>query len=77
MVADHLPDYLNDLNEIHEVLFGLNFEDLCRVSDHLEAIMDPELKRGSDAWWVPMIRASAGDLARSYLMAIGKWDDTK
>lgn len=63
-----VPDYPNDLNAMNEVLAGLDFSDLVGVVCHLEDIMYEELSkhRGSDAYWSPIVRASAAQLAEAF-----------
>lgn len=73
-----LPDYLNDLNAMHEAEKTLDAEAQYRFINNLADI----LKEGSD-WmrWPPCIgnvfRAASAQRAEAFLKTIGEWDDSK
>jgi hypothetical protein len=64
-----IPDYLNDLNAMHEVekvLFDRNDWSAC--------IYDKHLHEATSAWkW----NATASQRAEAFLRTIGKWKETK
>ena len=65
----HLPDYLNDLNAMHEVeasLFGRNDWSACKY--------ERLLTRMTSSWaW----HATAAQRAEAFLRTIGKWEEAK
>lgn len=65
-----LPDYLNDLNAMHEAEKALGAGDWKYVE---------ELKRGSGLDYSDDVPYSltAVQRAKAFLRAIGKWDDSK
>lgn len=73
-----IPDYLNDLNAIHEaekVLGGNNLElfvgEVCRVLDRASA----DGKGGDDEF--NRIHATAAQRAEAFLRTLNLWDDSK
>jgi len=64
-----LPDYLNDLNAMHEaekVLFGRNDWSACIYDEHINV--------ATSSWkW----NATASQRAEAFLRTIGKWQEAK
>ena len=75
-----LPDYLNDLNAMHEaekVIGYVNrlnypaqlFDVVCRTSGEWQKVFN---KIHPDAW---ALQATAAQRAEAFLRTIGKWED--
>jgi len=64
-----LPDYLNDLNAMHDaeqVLFGRNDWSACKYDNYLDV--------ATSSWkW----NATASQRAEAFLRTIGKWEESK
>jgi hypothetical protein len=64
-----LPDYLNDLNAMHDaekVLFGRNDWSSCKYDEYLDV--------ATSSWkW----NATASQRAEAFLRTIGKWEEAK
>ena len=64
-----IPDYLNDLNAMHEaekVLFGRNDWSACKYDEYLIV--------ATSSWkW----NATAAQRAEAFLRTIGKWEEAK
>lgn len=78
--ANGLPDYLNDLNAMHEAekLFDDKSIDTKSLYwDYLALIAMPEPFPGDDTFLrdYVMIRATAAQRAEAFLRTIGKWKD--
>jgi len=72
--AGWIPDYLNDLNAMHEaekVLFCDKWKWLAYVNNLNEM---PSLQ---DEWLFASIHATAAQRAEAFLRTIGKWEDSK
>lgn len=72
----YLPNYLHDLNAMHEAEQGLWHKDwLARDTfiDHLSRILNPwhgyRAQRGTD-----LLDATAAQRAEAFLKTIGKWE---
>lgn len=67
---NELPDYLNDLNAMHEaekVLWGRNDWSACKYQEILQTQVMP-----TSSWtW----HATAAQRAEAFLRTIGKWED--
>lgn len=76
-----LPDYLNDLNAMHEVERGLDDDLDCKYVNNLAEIVRPEYRDSDDmfykssTWTLRLVTASAAQRAEAYLRTIGKWKD--
>ena len=66
-----LPDYLNDLNAMHEAENVLSIEDCDEYMFRLQLLT---FKR--DGYW-GFCHATAAQRAQAFLRAIGKWEDYK
>jgi hypothetical protein len=88
--AEHLPDYLNDLNAMHEAEKVLNN---AQGADYVKAL-DMILRRDQNAngtWEIhcacdektvcyrifPFVHATAAQRAEAFLRTINKWEETK
>lgn len=66
-----LPDYLNDLNAMHEAEKILDFAQMCMMGEILREIeMRTEQARGSFRW-----HTTAAQRAEAFLRTLGKWQD--
>jgi hypothetical protein len=65
------PDYLNDLNAIHEAEKVLTLDLLRRMTIELHDVMvrHPELD------WIPVHHATAAQRAEAFLKTLGLWKD--
>jgi len=77
-----IPDYLNDLNAMHEAEKVMGYDDrlnypaqlfdvVCRTSGEWQKVFN---KIHPDAW---ALQASAAQRAEAFLRTIGKWEDDK
>jgi hypothetical protein len=74
-----VPDYLNDLNAIHEALQYLkdnytsqDFQK-ARFINHLENIVSSEVP--NSGWSFALTTATAAQKAEAFLKTIGKWEE--
>jgi hypothetical protein len=63
--ACEAPDYLNDLNAMHEVMNCLDRSQLKRVQAYLLQMLPVD---------APVFMATAGQLAEAFLRTIGRWE---
>jgi len=66
-VSGSPPDYLNDLNAMHEAMLLHPRKELLRDFLYLEVLDDPTNKTNEPAW------ATAKQWAKAYLASFGKW----
>jgi hypothetical protein len=64
-----LPDYLNDLNAMHEAEKAMNNNDWWKFVEHLTNICGGGTALG--------ISATASQRAEAFLRTIGKWEEAK
>ena len=64
---EQLPDYLNDLNAMHEAMLLHPRKELLRDFLYLEVLEDPTNKTNEPAW------ATAKQWAKAYITSLGKW----
>lgn len=71
------PDYLNDLNAMHEAKKVLQEEERCRMLDKLCEIVrrDHDIKAGPMTAIIEAFYATAAQEAEAFLKTIGKWRD--
>lgn len=77
-----LPDYLNDLNAMHEAAMALSAEDRTQMRKELQWIIAPNTKPGPTRSIVLMCSESydkwfystAAQRAEAFLRTIGKWE---
>ena len=75
---DSIPDYLNDLNAMHEAEMSLNPDQQKRFIEYLiegEAHDEYCTEMLWDSSWVAA-HATAAQRAEAFLRAIGKWEET-
>ena len=70
-----LPDYLNDLNAMHEAVMTLTGEDRSRYYDELERVLfgQSEIHWSEDKFH--MINAKAEHMAEAFLKTLGLWEE--
>lgn len=77
-VGTNLPDYVNDLNAMHEaekVLKGSIDDEHSEVSGYSENLTTVIYGEGEleSIWFADLIRATASQRAEAFLRTIGKW----
>jgi hypothetical protein len=79
--ANHeLPDYLNDLNAMHEAEAGMDSPDQFKFCEHLEVITKARWKVVEGGYTVEgkirfrPIHATAAQRAEAFLKTINKWE---
>ncbi len=70
---EHLPDYTNDLNAMHEAEAALNRDNQVRYYWCLADVVNP--MRTPDKITFPLIHASAAQRAEAYLRTLGLWKE--
>lgn len=71
---DGLPNYLNDLNAMHEAEKILTEEQRIAYSNHTYDVAC-KVQRETDKWrWISL---TAAQRAEAFLRTIGKWEDDK
>ena len=72
-----IPDYLNDLNAMHEAESNLPPEQRGLLRFHIESILDQK-HYGTIALadWCEQYCATAAQRAEAFLKTIGKWEKT-
>ena len=74
----HLPDYLNDLNAMHEAEKVLKHEQQIDYSRHIGKMVTSHLPASRAAWMdFRLINATAAQRAEAFLRTIGKWKECK
>jgi hypothetical protein len=71
-----LPDYINDLNAIHEAIVKLPDDLRVEFLSKLDRITIPSLSKSSDvdiAFW--RVNATAAQRAETFVRTICKWED--
>ena len=68
-----LPDYLNDLNAMHEALRTLNEDQMVSMDHHLDVVVGNG-KQGLNYEYF-LWSATAAQLAEAFLFTIGKWKE--
>ena len=68
-----IPDYLNDLNAMHDAEKVLTVDQLIDQAEWLGASSN-EMPIKS---WVVLLRATAAQRAEAFLRTIGKWEESK
>ena len=72
----HIPDYLNDLNAMHEAekMLGACWPTYC---EHLLEIVEPEPRSLEVCHYWNLLHATATQRAEAFLRTIGKWEEAK
>jgi hypothetical protein len=74
----HLPDYLNDLNAMHEAEKVLTYEQAEEFVEQLYlADQKNNLAENPPPWRFNVASATAAQRAEAFLRTIGKWEDDK
>ena len=75
---DKMPDYLNDLNAMHDAEKVLTQDQLIDYSRHLGKLVTIHLPASRAAWMdFKLINSTASQRAEAFLRTIGKWKETK
>lgn len=69
-----LPDYLNDLNAMHEVEKMLNIDQKLKYVEILRSFDGSVSRKHSPLTWIYAHIATAAQRAEAYLRTIGKWE---
>ena len=62
------PDYLNDLNVMHDATMILGIQQLCEMADWLHQIT---------GFYTRIFHATAAQRAEAFLRTIGKWEEAQ
>lgn len=73
LFADTVPDYLNDLNAMHQALKTLNEDQMVSMDHHLDVVVGNG-KQGLNYEYF-LWSATAAQLAEAFLFTIGKWKE--
>ena len=73
-----LPDYLNDLNAMHEAEKVLTHDQMIDYSRHVGKLVTSHLPASRAAWMdFKLINSTASQRAEAFLRTIGKWKECK
>ena len=75
IVRELIPDYLNDLNAMHEALKTLNADQMISMDYHLDVVVGNG-KQGLNCEYF-LWSATADQFAKAFLRTIGKWKEAK
>lgn len=70
-MSDRVPDYLNDLNAMREAENILTTDQLVQQAEWIGACSSEMHMKA----WIILLRATAAQRAKAFLLAIGKWED--
>jgi hypothetical protein len=75
----HIPDYLNDLNAMHEAVSIFDYDQADEFEDHLCDICKRlnDEKENPAPWRFAVVNATASQRAEAFLRTIGKWKEAK
>ena len=73
------PDYLNDLNAMHEAVSIFDYDQADQFEDHLCDICkrSNDEKENPAPWRFAVVNATATQRAEAFLRTIGKWEEAK
>lgn len=76
---EHSPDYLTDLNAMHEALAQATFDrsQMQAFLVHLKNQVGPTLESSEMLLFWVMMNATAAQRAEAFLRTLGKWEDGK
>ena len=75
---DKLPDYLNDLNAMHDAEEMLTQDQMIDYSRHVGKLVTIHLPASRAAWMdFKLINSTASQRAGAFLRTIGKWKEAK
>ena len=69
------PDYLNDLNAMHEAVMTLNADQMVSMDHHLDVVVGNG-RQGLNCEYF-LWSATAAQFAEAFLRTIGKWKECK
>ena len=69
LIEQTVPDYLNDLNDMHQMEKAMNNNDWWKFVEHLTNICGGGIALG--------ISATASQRAEAFIRTIGKWEEAK
>jgi hypothetical protein len=73
-----LPNYLNDLNAMHEAEKVLTHDQMIDYSRHVGKLVTSHLPASRAAWMdFKLINSTASQRAEAFLRTIGKWKECK
>ena len=72
---DKLPNYLNDLNAMHEAVMTLNADQMVSLDHHLDVVVGNG-RQGLNCEYF-LWSATASQFAKAFLRTIGKWKEGK
>ena len=73
-----IPDYLNDLNAMHEAEKVLTQDQMIDYSRHVGKLVTSHLPASRAAWMdFKLINSTAAQRAEAFLRTIGKWKEAK
>ena len=73
----HLPDYLNDLNAMHEAEKVLTVAQRITYANQIGVVLSGgSVGRAIPNWWF-IHEATASHRAEAFLRTIGKWEEAK
>ena len=73
-----LPDYLNDLNAMHDAEKVLTQDQMIDYSRHVGKLVTSHLPASRAAWMdFKLINSTAPQRAEAFLRTIGKWKECK
>ena len=76
---DKLPDFLHDLNAMHEAVSIFDYDQADQFEDHLCDICkrSNDEKENPAPWRFAVVNATASQRAEAFLRTIGKWEESK
>jgi len=75
IVRGLIPDYLNDLNAMHEAVMTLNADQMVSMDHHLDVVVGNG-RQGLNCEYF-LWSATAAQFAKAFLRTIGKWKECK
>jgi hypothetical protein len=74
-----IPDYLNDLNAMHDAVSIFDYDQADEFEDHLCDICKRlnDEKENPAPWRFAVVNATASQRAEAFLRTIGKWKECK
>jgi hypothetical protein len=70
-----IPDYLNDLNAMHDAVMTLNADQMVSMDYHLDVVVGNGKQRLNCEYF--LWSATAAQFAKAFLRTIGKWKECK
>ena len=78
-VCVDIPNYLNDLNAMHDAVSIFDYDQADQFEDHLCDICkrSNDEKENPAPWRFAVVNATASQRAEAFLRTIGKWKEAK